>query len=160
MKCPYCEKEISETERFCPHCEGYVGNITNPPKNKTQTTRICPSCKKTVPSTVTYCPYCQKSVKGNTSQAFDLLHATPPVSAYAKKQDYSSYTNGYAIAGFILSFFFALLGLIFSIIGLRKSDQTGKGGGLAIAGLILSIINIVFTLIIYFALYDILKSYY
>lgn len=51
-------------------------------------------------------------------------------------------SNNYAIAGFILSFFIAVLGLIFSIIGLKKSKVTNTGKGLSIAGIIISCIPI------------------
>lgn len=47
--------------------------------------------------------------------------------------------NGVAVAGFILSFFIALAGLICSIIGLKQTKERGeKGRGLAIAGITLS----------------------
>lgn len=51
-------------------------------------------------------------------------------------------TSGMAIAGFVLSFLFSLLGLIFSIIGYnecKKSGGTIGGQGLALAGIIISI---------------------
>ena len=49
-------------------------------------------------------------------------------------------SNGMAIAGFVLSFFIPLLGLIFSIIGLNRANQRidQSGRGLSIAGIILS----------------------
>jgi hypothetical protein len=53
-------------------------------------------------------------------------------------------TSGMAIAGFVLSFLCALLGLIFSIIGynqVKNSNGMKTGGGLALAGIIISIIN-------------------
>jgi uncharacterized protein DUF4190/zinc ribbon protein len=53
-------------------------------------------------------------------------------------------TSGMAIAGFILSFFCGLLGLIFSIIGYsecKKSNGTVTGEGLALAGIIISILS-------------------
>jgi hypothetical protein len=50
-----------------------------------------------------------------------------------------------AVAGFVLSFFVGVLGLIFSIIGLRRSSEPGRGGrGLAIAGIVISALNIAF----------------
>ena len=59
-------------------------------------------------------------------------------------------TNGMAIAGFVLSFFFALLGLIFGCIGLNKSKQLGGNGrGLAIAAIVISIISMVLGVIIW-----------
>jgi len=53
-------------------------------------------------------------------------------------------TSGMAIAGFILSFFCGLLGLIFSIIGYnecKKSNGMVRGEGLAVAGIIISIVS-------------------
>lgn len=54
-------------------------------------------------------------------------------------------TSGMAVAGFILSFFCGLLGLIFSILGYNecKRSQGAVGGeGLALAGIIISILSI------------------
>jgi Tfp pilus assembly protein PilE len=51
-------------------------------------------------------------------------------------------TSGMAIAGFVLSFFCGLLGLIFSVIGRRECKNSNglvKGEGLAIAGMAISI---------------------
>ncbi len=59
-----------------------------------------------------------------------------------------SQTNGFAIAGFICSFFIAILGLIFSCIGLSVAKKmNGRGKGLACAGLVLSIIKLAFILL-------------
>ena len=49
--------------------------------------------------------------------------------------------NIYAIFGFVFAFLFSLLGLIFSIIGLKKSKELGTGSELSIAGLIISLVN-------------------
>jgi len=60
-------------------------------------------------------------------------------------------TNGFAIAGFILSFFgiTAILGFIFSIIGLNQIKRTGeKGKGLATAGVIISSILLLILMIL------------
>lgn len=58
-----------------------------------------------------------------------------------------SSSNGMAIAGFILSFFIPLLGLIFSILGLKRSKETNTGKGLSTAGIIISCITMVITII-------------
>lgn len=58
-----------------------------------------------------------------------------------------SSSNGMAIAGFILSFFIPLLGLIFSIIGLKRSKETNNGKGLSTAGIIISCVTMVITII-------------
>jgi len=80
-----------------------------------------------------------------------------PQSGYGAQQDFSGQqpygqqaaygypvqpekqSNGFAIAGFILSLT-VVLGLVFSIIGLTRSGKVGgKGRGLSIAGIILSV---------------------
>lgn len=61
-------------------------------------------------------------------------------------------TSGMAIAGFVVSFFCGLLGLIFSCIGYsecRKSSGTVSGEGLAIAGIIISIVNLLGMVVFY-----------
>ena len=65
--------------------------------------------------------------------------------------DTSSKANVFAILGFVFSFLFliAILGLIFSIIGLNKSKEMGdKGKGFAVAGMIISIISMALSFII------------
>lgn len=61
---------------------------------------------------------------------------------YGRGSSYIRKTNGFAIAGFVLSFFFALLGLIFSIIGYQKSKETDVGQGLSIAGIVISVADL------------------
>lgn len=57
--------------------------------------------------------------------------------------------NGFAVAGFVLSFFSGLLGLIFSIIGVNNASKyDDKGKGLAIAGIIISCIDLIIELIL------------
>lgn len=57
-------------------------------------------------------------------------------------------TNGYAIVGFVLSFFVSIAGLIVSIIGLKKSKELENGKGLSIAGIIISIVILVFQILV------------
>lgn len=53
-------------------------------------------------------------------------------------------TNGFAIAGFILSLLEGgILALIFSIVGLVKSKTVNSGKGLSIAGIIISIVRMI-----------------
>ena len=59
-------------------------------------------------------------------------------------------TSGMAIAGFVLSFFCSLLGLIFSCIGYSECKKSGgsvTGEGLAIAGIIISILGFLLSII-------------
>lgn len=56
--------------------------------------------------------------------------------------------NTMSIIGFIFSFIFSPIGLIYSIFALRKINQTNqKGRGLAISGIV---IGILFTLLLLF----------
>jgi hypothetical protein len=60
-------------------------------------------------------------------------------------------TSGMAIAGFVLSFFCALLGIIFSAMAISEINQSNgmkTGKGLAIAGLVISICSIFINLAI------------
>lgn len=57
-------------------------------------------------------------------------------------------TNTISIVGFILSFFIGIIGLILSIIGLKKSKEYNSGKGLSIAGIIISTLNIIATIFI------------
>lgn len=68
-------------------------------------------------------------------------------------------TNTMALLGFIFSFIFPLLGMVFSIIGIHqiRDHQHQKGRGLAIAGLVISIVLLVLT-ILYIAVYVVLFS--
>ena len=81
----------------------------------------CIKCGRDIADDVTVCPYCAASQNPIVYQSYG--------------------TNGFAIAGFILSFLGGLLGLIFSIVGCVKAPQYGgKGKGLAIAGITISCI--------------------
>jgi hypothetical protein len=83
------------------------------------------------------------------------LPAAPPAYAspnygygggYAPQPVYAARrTSGMAIAGFVLSFFCSVLGLIFSILGYnecKRSNGTVEGQGLAMAGIIISIVSL------------------
>ncbi|NMM98440.1 DUF4190 domain-containing protein [Bifidobacterium olomucense] len=74
---------------------------------------------------------------------------SPAYGAYSNANQY----NGLAIAGFVCSFLFSIVGLVLSIIGLNQiKKQGGKGRGLAIAGIVISIINTVLGIIITIAI--------
>jgi len=58
-------------------------------------------------------------------------------------------TNAMAIVGFVLSFFASLIGMIISIIALKKIKKTGEGGkNLAIGGVIIGAIMTVVSVVI------------
>lgn len=60
--------------------------------------------------------------------------------------------NGMAIAGFVCSFLFSIVGLVLSIIGYNQTKKTGeKGKELAVAGIIISGLSIVMTIVMIIA---------
>ena len=57
--------------------------------------------------------------------------------------------SGMAIAGFVVSFFCGVLGLVFSIMGYRECKEGEgrvRGEGLAIAGMVISIMMIIYAI--------------
>ena len=93
--------------------------------------KFCSNCGNEVADEAVICPKCGVSVSQNT----------------AVSNNNNGTSNGMATAGFILSFFVPLLGLIFSILGLKKVKETNKGKGLSTAGIIISSIALFITLI-------------
>lgn len=106
----------------------------------------CKKCGAQIDDNAYVCVHCGALVKEQSQEA---AYAQSGAAQQSKK------TNGMAIAGFVCSFLFALLGLIFSIIGMKQCEERGEEGyGLAKAGKIISIVNIVlgvFLVIIYAA---------
>ena len=70
--------------------------------------KFCSNCGNEVADEAVICPKCGVSVSQNT----------------AVSNNNNGTSNGMATAGFILSFFVPLLGLIFSILGLKKVKET------------------------------------
>ena len=68
-------------------------------------------------------------------------------------------TNGFAIAGLVCALLVGpILGLIFSIIGLKKSKECNSGKGLSIAGIIISIIRALFLVLLIFLFASVMKT--
>jgi uncharacterized membrane protein YeaQ/YmgE (transglycosylase-associated protein family) len=72
------------------------------------------------------------------------------VEAYnVQAADGSGETDGFAIAGFVVSLLIPIVGLVLSAVALGRLRKNGqKGRGLAVAGLILGIVGTVLALII------------
>lgn len=112
----------------------------------------CPTCGAANQPNAAFCSQCAT----NLLVPPGMGAAPPPVQNYGYGQDPAFYgqvatrTSGMAIAGFVLSFFCSLLGLIFSCIGYsecKKSGGTVTGEGLAIAGIVISIIGMLLGLV-------------
>ncbi|MDE6058564.1 MAG: zinc-ribbon domain-containing protein [Clostridia bacterium] len=91
----------------------------------------CKKCGNFINDGATFCTQCGEPVSGTATPTYTPQYQQP----VAQKQ-----TNTLAIVGFILSFFFTLVGLICSIIAYKNADSQygGNGKGLALAGIIIS----------------------
>ena len=79
----------------------------------------------------------------------------------AMRSPYDNYAsnkwNGLAIAGFVLSFFNTLIGLILSIIAYKQVKESGeKGKELALAGIIICCVTMVIGIILFIFYFQIL----
>lgn len=108
--------------------------------------KFCFECGKELEDNVGVCKNCGKQVMVNNVNN-DFNNVTNPQSK----------TNGFAIAGFVISLVSILccggtswLGLVFSIIGLVNANKGNKEGkGLAIAGIVISAILLVLLVALY-----------
>ena len=124
----------------------------------------CFHCGKQVAENAAHCPHCGTKLKDaeqEKDEFFDPPPAyTPPAytpPAYTQPSNQSNKQNGFALAGFILSFFTILtgaLGLIFSIIGLVRAKHGYNRREMAIAGIVISGIMLVISyILIQFVIY-------
>jgi hypothetical protein len=123
---------------------------------------FCPRCGYNNVDTANFCGGCALALSRPASGASPPSYAPPPgpppgppppfappgppPGAYGGPPVVAPHWSGTAIAGFCLSFFCGILGLIFSIMGHREckaSNGAVQGEGLAIAGIVISILNII-----------------
>ena len=96
---------------------------------------FCTNCGKEINDNAAICPYCGVVANKN---------------ALSNASSNTNQSNTMAIVGFIFSFFFALVGLICSIIGFKRAPEFGGNGkGIALAGIIISSISIIITIIVF-----------
>lgn len=95
----------------------------------------CPKCGAQNQPAAVFCSQCANSLRATPGVAAGLATGGVPIRPR---------TSGMAIAGFVLSFFCSLLGLIFSCIGYsecKKSHGAVDGAGMALAGIIISLVG-------------------
>ena len=107
--------------------------------------KYCSKCGYEMLDDAVVCPKCGKR------NAYHQHYERNEYQLYernAYNQRNSTSTNGFAIAGFICSFFIPLLGWIFGAIGMSKANQMdGNGKGLAIAAIAISTIFFIINII-------------
>lgn len=90
-----------------------------------------------------YCSHCGNECVDDALICTNCGCSVEPTINAIKPQN-----NGFAIAGFVCSFFIPLLGWIFGGIGLSKSKKIGgKGQGFSIAALAIATVMFIFNLI-------------
>lgn len=108
-----------------------------------------------------FCNHCGKEIDPNA--------VICPFCGVATGKPIENKTNGLAIAGFVLAFFFPLVGLILSIIARKQCLENREGGeNLALAGIIISAVSmaiVVISIIVVFAIFlpavgTLINSYY
>ena len=112
----------------------------------------CTNCGEKVEEYYNVCPRCGTSLKNNKFVSEDNQYRRS--NSYSSTSDINndkrkssegeSSSDTFAIVGFVLTFFIPIVGLIFSISGLKST----KNKGFAIAGVILNSIIVLFTVII------------
>ena len=109
--------------------------------------KFCSECGKELKENSNICENCGKKTEEKTNPNVSVNN-----TVYVQKK-----TNGFAIAGFVISLVSLLccggtswLGLVFSIIGLVNANKNeGEGKGRAIAGIVISAILLLLLISLY-----------
>ncbi len=129
----------------------------------------CPTCGANNQPNAAFCSQCATNLlvpPGTPPPPNPNMYGNPNPNMYGNPNPYANPMQGYqdpayyaplptrtsgmAIAGFVLSFFCSVLGIIFSCIGYsecKKSNGQVTGEGLAIAGIIISIIGLLLSIV-------------
>lgn len=112
-----------------------------------------------------FCKNCGKEIDDN---AFVCVHCG--VTVTSEKEVPSTKYSPWAIVGMIVSLasllisFFGvvpLIGIIFSCIGMKQTAYANvKGRGMAITGLVIGIIGVVYTILVFTVLAELLATLY
>ena len=164
MYCPDCGNELDENGA-CSVCGRRFDAKGNPAKNTNNADKSDPAngAQQAQNAQQQYSQNAQQQYSQNGGYGYGYTNgyygAPGGNYGYGYMQPQSDTANSYAIAGFVLSFIFPLVGLIVSILGYRKAkEMNGCGKGFAVAGIVISAVSlgsvlliIVPIMIIYFA---------
>src|SRR5690242_10384417 len=159
MTCPKCGTILAEGSPFCTSCGTQLAAAAAPPSPYGNPAPASPfpagpgpqGMPPGAPGGPYGAPYGQP---GYGQPGYGQPYGVPPMMPR---------TSGMAIAGFVLSFFCSLLGLIFSIIGYnecKRSDGQVTGDGLALAGIIISIVGMVLSFVWFMAVVSATHSHW
>ena len=150
--CPNCGNILNDNTTMCPKCGMQItqSNMTNSMNNmNTSGSMNTINTMNTASSSNTVNSMNNMNALGsmntmNTTNTMNTMNTAPS----------SDGENNIAIAGFILSFIIPIIGLILSIIGLKKSKETNNGRGLSIAGIVISTIFTIISIIAIFLIFS------
>lgn len=129
MKCPYCGEMVPGQSQFCPNCGTRLPAESVQPYDSRQT----PVPQQTAP----------RPVQPVLGMIFGIIGAILSIVVYVVMLE-GAVTGGEPTAGSILlvvpALGAAVIGLIFSIIGMRRSVRTG--GRKYVAGIVFSAVGI------------------
>lgn len=128
--CPNCGSEVNEGSAFCTSCGSPLAQ--SEPVNQDNT---------------------GDSVFGFDEQPLDnqqTYYNNQPINQQSQENNQPQKTNSMCVVGFVLSFFFSLIGMIVSCVGLSqvKKNPNEKGKGLAVAGIIIGILGTIVSFIV------------
>ena len=122
---------------------------------------FCPNCGNILNDNTTMCPKCGMQItQSNMTNSMNNMNTSGSMNTMntMNTAPSSNGENNIAIAGFILSFIIPIIGLILSIIGLKKSKETNNGRGLSIAGIVISTIFTIISIIAIFLIFYIYST--
>ena len=162
--CPNCGNILNDNTTMCPKCGMQItqSNMTNSMNNmNTSGSMNTINTMNTAPSSNTVNSMNNMNTSGsmNTMNTMNTPPSTNTVNSMTTMNTMntapsSNGENNIAIAGFILSFIIPIIGLILSIIGLKKSKETNNGRGLSIAGIVISTIFTIISIIAIFLIFS------
>ena len=136
--CPFCGKEVKNTDGFCEHCDAYLHSSNSSSKS---TKKQCNNCKSYIPKSSAFCPNCGKNpnMPANSKKCISCGCYIPKSSYFCPNcgknpntpstSSYSTPSYGTFWGGFFLTFFLGLLGLIFAFcFGQEETKRGAKHG--------------------------------
>ena len=167
--CPNCGNILNDNTTMCPKCGMQItqSNMINSMNNmNTSGSMDTMNTMNTASSTNTANSMNNMNTSGsmntmntmNTASSTNTANSINNMNALGSMDTMNTMNtvpsangeNNIAIAGFILSFIIPIIGLILSIVGLKKSKETNNGRGLSIAGIVVSTIFTIISIVVIF----------
>lgn len=111
--------------------------------------KYCSKCGAQLADDDDYCYFCGAKFEEIKQEELKEQPTFQDQSYYEDKY-YGQRPNTVALFGFVFAFLSPIVGLILSIIGLKKAKEyNGLGKGYAIAGIIISVVSMILSMALY-----------